>query len=160
MSGDGTSEGAHDLWLDLPAAHSAARMARQILRQFVRSEGLPEPEIDTIEFVAGELLCNAVDHGGGGSAMEEDELEDDVRMTLAFDLTTARWDLRVGDQGGAEPEELDQLLEPVDGFPDLENERGRGFFLIKTMVDELVVVKSRDGRGLEFRTSRAYAAGD
>ena len=68
-------------------------------------------------------------------------------------------DLSVGDQGGAEPEELDKLLEPIDGFPDLENERGRGFFLIKAMVDELVVVKSRDGRGLEFRTSRNYVTG-
>jgi anti-sigma regulatory factor (Ser/Thr protein kinase) len=72
----------HELKLDLPAAHSAERMARGVLRQFARREKVPAKEIETLEFVASELLSNAVDHGGGNCAMEESELTRRVRMTL------------------------------------------------------------------------------
>ena len=161
MNDDVWNDKPHELRLDLPAAHSAARMARQILRQFALREGVPEKEVQTLEFVAGELLGNAVDHGGGEAALEESHLESAARMTLLFASTTEHWELRVGDQGGAEPEEVSDLLAPnEDEFPDLENERGRGFFLIKAMVDELAVEKSSDGLGLEFKTVRRYVRGE
>jgi len=63
-------EKPHELRLDLPAAHSAERLARAVMRQFVQHEGMRADQVDELEFVASELLSNAVDHGGGGSAME------------------------------------------------------------------------------------------
>ncbi|TDJ66688.1 MAG: hypothetical protein E2O39_16060 [Planctomycetota bacterium] len=152
------TEGPQELRLDLPAVHSASRMARQMLRPFALRVGIPETEVDTLEFVAGELLDNAVDHGGGGSAMELSDLRSDVRMTLHVEIRERAWVVRVGDQGGANPDEMRDLISPPDGLPDLEDERGRGFFLLSQMVDRILVSKSEDGLGLEFEVSKRYDA--
>lgn len=159
MSSIRRDEGPHELRLNLPAAHSAGRMARQMLRQFALREGVPEGEVDTLEFVAGELLDNAVDHGGGNAAMEESDLEEDVRMTLFLGVGHQSWVLRVGDEGGGSPEDVRPLLEPLDGFPDLENERGRGFFLLGQMCDVIHVNETEDGRGLVIHAEKRYENG-
>ncbi|MEM8709326.1 MAG: carboxylating nicotinate-nucleotide diphosphorylase [Planctomycetota bacterium] len=156
--------------LDLPATHAHGRMARRIARQFAVSEGLPESEIETLEFVVGELLDNAVDHGGGGAARELRDLPKDVRMRLFVTVKTDEnsdaidgtlWSVRVEDQGGGEPSVVRSMIEPEDGIPDLEDERGRGFFLLAQMVDELAVSTSVDGLGLalEARKSHGREAG-
>ena len=149
-------ERPRELRLDLPAAHSAERMARSVLRQYAQREGVAEREIDTIEFVASELLSNAVDHGGGNHAMEESDLPGEVRMTLVFEVRAGGWEMRVGDQGGAKPEDVEHLLERSE-MPDLEDERGRGFFLLQQMIDELRVEASEDGKGLTFVAVRRHA---
>ena len=66
--------------------------------------------------------------------------------------------LEVTDKGGGDPEELRPFLEP-DGLPDLENERGRGFFLLAQSVESLTVEASPAGDGLTFRAERRYAGG-
>lgn len=144
MSGD-----PEELRLDLPAAHSASRMARQVVGKFALERGLCEDEVGTLELVTSELLSNAVDHGGGGAAMEEADIQGDVRMYLRLSVTSERWVLSVSDQGGGEPSEIEPFLDDT-GLPDLEDERGRGFFLLVQMVDELTVARSDDGKGLEF----------
>ena len=146
----------HELRLDLPAAHSAERMARSVLRHFAQTEGVGKEELDTIEFVASELLSNAVDHGGGQRAMEEADRPGDVRMGLVFAMTPSGWTLEVSDQGGGEPEDLEGLIGTNDA-PDLEDERGRGFFLLAGMLESLTVAKSADGLGLCFRAVRGNA---
>ena len=149
----------HELSLDLPATHAHGRMARRIARQFAESEGLPEGECDTLEFVTGELLDNAVDHGGGEAARELEDLpRADVRMTLFLSVEGGRWQVRIGDQGGGDPQAIRPLLDPPDGIPDLDDDRGRGFFLLAGMVDELAVDRSQDGLGLEFRAAKRFQA--
>jgi anti-sigma regulatory factor (Ser/Thr protein kinase) len=148
-------ERPHELRLDLPAAHSAERMARSVLRRFARGEGVADAEIQALEFVAGELLSNAVDHGGGESAMEESDRPGDVRMSLVLAITPAGWELEIGDQGGGDPRDVEGLL-ARDAAPDLEDERGRGFYLLAGMVDSLTVARSADGRGLVFRAVRRH----
>jgi anti-sigma regulatory factor (Ser/Thr protein kinase) len=147
----------HELRLDLPAAHSAQSVARSIVRMFAQSEGVSAAEIEHIEFIASELLANAIDHGGGERAMEEEDRPGDVRMTLYLHIRKGAWDLEVGDQGGGNLEEVQALITP-DGLPDLEDERGRGFFLLTGMLDSLTVAKSEDGRGLVFRAVREHGA--
>lgn len=145
-----------ELRLDVPAAHSSERPARETLRKFARQSGVPKSEIDTLEFVASELLSNAVDHGGGGHAMEERDLLERVRMTLVVTIDRGAWQMQVGDQGGGDPAEVQRLIHD-DEVPDLEDERGRGFFLLKQMVDSLQVSRSPDGLGLVFTAVRRYA---
>ena len=41
----------------------------------------------------------------------------------------------VDDQGGGDPEDLRGFVTPSDELPDLDDERGRGFFLMAQMVD-------------------------
>jgi anti-sigma regulatory factor (Ser/Thr protein kinase) len=151
-------EGSHEMRLDLPAAHSAGRMARQMLRQFAVKEALPEVEVETLEFVAGELLDNAVDHGGGEATMEASDLQGDIRMSLNLKIESNSWIVRVDDQGGGNAKEMQEVINPTDELPDLEDERGRGFFLITQMVDDLRVVDSADGKGLGFVATRNYGA--
>jgi anti-sigma regulatory factor (Ser/Thr protein kinase) len=146
----------HELRLDLPAAHSAERMARAMLRQFARHESVPQSEIETLEFVASEMLSNAVDHGGGRHAMEECDVPGGVRMKLFLVVRADGWTLSVEDQGGGDPDEVAARMSN-DAMPDLEDERGRGFFLLKQMLDGLHVGKSSDGRGLAFTAVRTYA---
>lgn len=148
----------HELRLDLPATHAHGRMARHLARQFAESEGLPEGECETLEFVTGELLDNAVDHGGGGAARELEDLPGDVRMSLWLSVEGTRWSVRIGDQGGGDPAAIRPLLDPPDGVPDLEDDRGRGLFLLAQMVDLLDVERSEDGLGLAFRATREYGA--
>jgi anti-sigma regulatory factor (Ser/Thr protein kinase) len=150
-------ERPHELRLDLPAAHSAERMARAVLRQFALRERVPAKEIETLEFVASEMLSNAVDHGGGRRAMEESDVKDGVRMTLFLVVSETFWTLSVSDQGGGDPDQMASHLSRAD-LPDIDEERGRGFFLLKQMVDTLRVEKSSDGLGLEFTAVRTFVS--
>jgi len=133
-------------------------MARRIAREFAESEGLAERECETLEFVTGELLDNAVDHGGGGAALELKDLVRDVRMSLHVTVEGPFWSVRIDDQGGGDPEHIRPLLDPPDGVPDLDDDRGRGLFLLAQLVDELEVVRSRDGLGLAFVAKRRCTA--
>jgi anti-sigma regulatory factor (Ser/Thr protein kinase) len=146
----------HELELDIPSVHSAERAARNALRDFARREGMVAREIETLEFVAGELLSNAVDHGGGEGALEESELSRSVRTSLALRISKEGWEMRVGDQGGGDPGDVEPWIGKHE-LPDLEDERGRGFYLLGQMLDSLRVEKSLDGRGLTFIAVRRYA---
>ena len=159
VSDDANGNGeAHDpaaeLSLDLPAAHSAARMARHLVRRFAIQRGLPEGELDQLTLVADELLTNAVDHGGGDAALDHHDDADPARIYMLLIVSPDAWEVRVADQGGGDPDVVRDLIAPPDGFPDLEDERGRGFFLLAQMVDALEVRRSPDGRGLELIARR------
>lgn len=144
-----------ELRLDLPAAHSAARMARQLVREFALRSGMETSEVDGLLLVADELLSNAVDHGGGGAALEESDLDARVTMQLVLVLREGGWVLDVADEGGGDPEEIDALLHPA-GPPDLEDERGRGFFLISGLCQSLSVRRREDGKGLVITAVRLH----
>jgi len=148
-------EKPHELRLDLPAAHSAERLARAVMRQFVQHEGVAADEVDALEFVASELLSNAVDHGGGQAAMEESDAPPNVRMQLHLRVQPDGWQMRVSDQGGGDPARVQALIEDPD-LPGPDDERGRGFFLLKSMLAELTVERSEDGQGLVFIAQKRY----
>ena len=149
---------AATLRLDLPAVHSAARMARHLIRPFARSGGVLGTELDNLLLVAAELLANAVDHGGGEAALEtvNGHHAEGARMQLALSVEAGGWRLEITDEGGGDPEAVRALVRPA-GLPDLEDERGRGFFLIAQMVDEIRVEPSTSGRGLSLFVVRAPA---
>lgn len=145
----------YEVSLDLPAVHRGVRLARNVVRHFTRLWGLADRDVESLVLVVSELLANSIDHGGGGKAMTEGELESDVRMRLSFEISGDTWTLRVSDQGGGDPEEVRRLIAP-EGVPDLEDERGRGFFLLAQMVDRLEVERSPDGRGLTLIATKAH----
>ena len=153
----GNGEATQELRLDLPAAHSAARMARHMVRQFARTNGLAEAELDHLVLVADELMTNAVDHGGGNGTLDEADLAEPVRMRLRLAVSADGWQLSLSDQGGGDPDALQALLHP-DALPDLDDERGRGFFLMSRMVDSMRVRRSSDGLGLELIASRRVSS--
>ena len=131
----------------LPAAHSAVRMARGVARDFAKKAGVRGESLETLTLVVSELLANAVDHGGGNAALEEADLTQPVTMHLLLEASAAGWSAHVSDQGGGDPDEVRTRLSSSE-LPDLEDERGRGFFLMVAMVDEVSVDRSADGKGL------------
>ena len=145
----------HELRLDLPAAHSAERLARAVMRKFLQHEGVPETEYDTLDFVSSELLSNAVDHGGGNSAMEEKDAPPNVRVQFQLRVEQGGWEMRVSDQGGGDPARVQALIADPD-LPGPEDERGRGFFLLNSMLAALIVERSEDGKGLVFIAQKRY----
>ncbi len=131
----------------LPAAHSAVRMARQVSRKFAREAGVRGESLETLTLVVSELLANAVDHGGGNAVLEAKDLTSPITMHLVLEISPTGWKAAVSDQGGGDPVEIRSRLTPGE-LPDLDDERGRGFFLIGAMVEELTVDRSADGKGL------------
>jgi anti-sigma regulatory factor (Ser/Thr protein kinase) len=144
----------HELSLDLPAAHRGVRVARHVVRHFARLEGVRDGEIEQLVLIVSELLANAIDHGGG--AMTERELQGDPRMKLSLVVGESEWRLSVTDEGGGDPARVRHALRAAQ-LPGLEDERGRGLYLMRQMVDSMEVDRSADGRGLTFRISRRHA---
>jgi anti-sigma regulatory factor (Ser/Thr protein kinase) len=174
LSGAGEADQARELRLELPAAHSAVREARQAVRRFASSGGIRGRELETVVLVASELLSNAVDHGGGCSAMEAPEVSvapgapetaegtspaGCARMSIRLRLREGGWEMRVSDQGGGDPGVLEALLRGSGEAPDLADERGRGLFLLTSLVDEVRVQRSADGLGLSLIAVREHARG-
>ena len=140
----------HELALDLPAVHRGVRVARHVVRHFARLEGVGDREIEQLVLIVSELLANAIDHCGNGKpAMTEHDLDGDPRMKLSLVVGDVEWRLSVSDEGGGDPTRVRNALRSAQ-LPDLEDERGRGFFLMSAMVDELKVDRSSDGKGLTF----------
>jgi anti-sigma regulatory factor (Ser/Thr protein kinase) len=146
----------HELALDLPAAHRGVRVARNLVRHFARMEGVQGNEVEQLVLIVSELLANAVDHGQASPAMTERELEADARMRLVLSVGSHEWRLSVTDEGGGDAARLRQAIQSAR-LPDLEDERGRGFYLMRQMVDAMEVDTSADGRGLTFRVVRRHA---
>ena len=145
----------HELTLDLPAAHRGVRVARNVVRHFARMEGVRDSEIEHLVLVVSELLANAIDHGGGEAAMTERELNGDPRMKLLLVIHQHDWMLAVSDEGGGDPTRVRAALQEAQ-LPDLDDDRGRGLYLLRQMVDTMEVDPSADGRGLTFRMTRRH----
>ena len=58
-------------------------------------------------------------------------------------------------EGTISTAEVERLLHPRE-LPDLEDERGRGFYLMGQMVDRIEVGRSEDGHGLRITATRDY----
>jgi len=138
-----------------PASHDQGILCRRLLEGHAREVGIPGGEDLVLQLVTSELLTNAIDHGGGEGARNFKDLTTDVRIRTRFTVTAAGWMLEVTDRGGGDPDELRPYLNP-EGLPDLEDERGRGFFLLAQSVDALTVEVSPDGDGLTFCAERRY----
>lgn len=148
-------EHRYELALDLPAAHRGVRVARHVVRHFARLEGVKDQEIEHLVLIVSELLANAIDHGGG-AALEEGELVGDPRMRIQLVVGAREWRLAVSDEGGGDPERVRRAIQSAK-LPDLEDERGRGLYLMRQMVDSMEVDPSEDRRGLTFRVQRRHA---
>jgi anti-sigma regulatory factor (Ser/Thr protein kinase) len=138
--------------LDLPAVHRAVRTGRRVVQTFARTEGFEDADIDCLILVVSELLANAVDHGGGGGAMDISDLEVDARMGLRLQFLEHGWILEVEDAGAGDEAEARKLI-GSEANGDLDAERGRGLFLVREMVDLLDV--HAGNRGLVFVATKS-----
>jgi len=110
---------------DIPAA-------RHTVAQWARSCGLDEDRVEVLELAASELATNSIRHGGGAG-------------TVAMWLDDSAAVVEFNDAG--------VLTDPMSGrrTPTLEQEGGRGLFLVNQLCD-LVQLRSSD-RGTTVRVT-------
>jgi anti-sigma regulatory factor (Ser/Thr protein kinase) len=155
------AEDGDHLRLEFVAAHAVGRRARTELREFGSQRGMTDGALETLEFVAGELIDNAIDHGGGEGAQEVSEAQKGAQVDTHLHVAPDRWVLTVADSGGELDLDLRNLMgESEGGAFDPLGERGRGLYLLTTMVDDLNVCAREGGRGVIFRVEKAHGTED
>ncbi len=121
------------------------RLARQHVRQQAGLLGAAESLCDAAALVIDELANNAVEHGAGyrqaGAMLSVDVAWSAGRLSVEF------IDPEMPEQ--AVRELAAALQAAADGMPSLENERGRGLFLISIYMEE-VRVEVAPGGGLRL----------
>lgn len=132
--------------LSFPVESDTLRRARNEARAAAAGLGATERVCDTVALVVDELVNNAVEHGTGyrrGTAPLQVRLEP-VPRGVALEFL----DPEMPD--GAVAELAEALGKAGDGTPALDNERGRGLFLMSVYVDSLRVGRAGTG-GLSLR---------
>lgn len=112
---------------------SVLRQLRADVRDAVAGLGAPSPVGDTVALVVDELVNNAIEHGAvyrrrgldlavqitlAGGRISVEFFDQEMPNTIVRELATA-------------------LTEAANGMPSLENERGRGLFLLSVYLDDL-----------------------
>ena len=104
--------------------------------------GLDEDAIHWVGVAVRESVANAIKHGNKGDASKKVFVEFESSVGLVPELS-----IRVRDQGaGFDPENVADPLAPEN----LLKGSGRGIFLIRSFMDEVVLQRAREG-GMEMR---------
>ena len=129
--------------LDVPSTLAMCDVAQSVSEQVGRAAGLDDESIHWVGVAVRESVINAIKHGNGGDErkrvhVEFTPLENEDPPGLA---------IRVRDEGsGFDPATLPDCVAPEN----LLKCSGRGIFLIRSFMDELVLERSPEG-GMELR---------
>lgn len=106
---------------------------RRTVAQFARTVGLPEETVEVLELAASELATNSVRHGGGTG-------------TVAMWVQPAAAVVEFSDSG--------LVADPLAGrlMPTLEQEDGRGVFLVNQLCDLVQMRSSEQGTTVRITT--------
>ena len=106
---------------------------RRTVAQFARTVGLPQEKVEVLELAASELATNSVRHGGGTGT---------VAMWVAPDAAVVEF----SDSG--------RVGDPLTGrlMPSLEQEGGRGVFLVNQLCDLVQLRSSERGTTVRITT--------
>jgi anti-sigma regulatory factor (Ser/Thr protein kinase) len=122
-----------DEWL--AAEPDALRSLRRRVRTTLRTQGLGPNDIDTVLLVVDELVTNAIEHG---TAYRQRAKPLHARLQTDGDDLVLEFEDR-----DMPPPQIALLAKALaDGdieLPDLEDERGRGLFLVLTSMQSIVV---------------------
>lgn len=121
---------------------SEARIATRILRAFLAEQGLDESEQFNCELCLAEACNNAVQYAG----------ENGARFTIVAEAVClpSSVELRVTDHTPG----FD--IKPCPQSVSLEQENGRGLFIIQSMMDEVSYFRGSNGNMLIMRKARTH----
>ena len=124
---------------DFPQTHSGMSDALTFVESEVRRLGAVEDQVvDRVVLVAGEVLANAVEHGGS-----------DSHQLVRVDVTGSAASVELAIWEGPDavsPHRFEEAHLPRDVLAT----EGRGLFLIRSLSD---AIESEDTRGLRFTFS-------
>lgn len=121
------------------------RALRRRVRGALTRRGIGESDIDMVVLVLDELVSNAIEHGNDYRGSEPKPLSARLEVERA-DLVLVFEDCDMPD------DEVESLATALDGgpaLPDLDDERGRGLFLVVTGMQAIAVAR-RDEIGMRL----------
>lgn len=123
---------------------SRVRFLRADIRGRLEELGLGEQDVDRLVLVVDEIVSNSIEHGRA-YRRPADLLE--LRLTVAVDHVAVEFH-----DPAVPPETVAEIVRMIErcraGAPPLDNERGRGLFLIDDGLDALQAVPAAGGPGL------------
>ena len=128
--------------LEFTSAFEMLDTLQAVSDHICKEVGLDEDAIHWVGVAVRESVANAIKHGNKGDISK--------KVFVDFESTAGAMpelSIRVRDQGdGFEPEEVADPLAPEN----LLKGSGRGIFLIRSFMDEVVLQRAREG-GMEMR---------
>ena len=129
--------------LDFPSTLEMLDVAQSVSEQVGRAAGLDDESLHWVGVAVRESVINAIRHGNAGDERKRVYVE----FTLLGDDDPPGLAIRVRDEGpGFDPATLPDCVAPEN----LLKCSGRGIFLIRSFMDELVVQRAPEG-GMELR---------
>jgi len=137
--------------LEFTSAYEMLDILQSVSDHVCKEVGLDEDSIHWVSVAVRESVANAIKHGNKNDAGKKVFVEFDGTFHTAHELS-----IRVRDQGeGFDPEEVADPLAPEN----LLKGSGRGIFLIRSFMDEMVLQRAPEG-GMEMRmVKRVQPAG-
>ncbi len=123
--------------LSVQGTHEAVPNARRALSRWLEGAGAGGKTLDEVGLVLTEICNNAIDHGSCGA---------DRPMQVAAEISGGSLLLAVLEGNGVAAEPLRKAFEGAQHPPDVQDERGRGLFLVRAYVDDLRVDTTASGR--------------
>lgn len=122
-----------DRTISVPNEPSQAHELRSFVADFLNASGLPEHIGDEVLMAVGEVVANACRHGRPRSRKGE--------VGLRCEVANSHVSITVTDDGPGF--DVDSVL--GQGMPDLLSQGGRGFFLMRQLMDQVHVDSSARG---------------
>ena len=137
--------------LEFTSAYEMLDILQSVSDHVCKEVGLDEDSIHWVSVAVRESVANAIKHGNKNDADKKVFVEFDGTFNAARELS-----IRVRDQGeGFDPEDVADPLAPEN----LLKGSGRGIFLIRSFMDEMVLQRAPEG-GMEMRmVKRVQPAG-
>lgn len=130
---------ARDQQISVPNEPANASEMRAFVCAFLEDSQLPTDVIDEILMAVGEVVANACRHGRDPSGRGHVELRCEHRDRFVS--------IRVADDGPGF--NVTEVLRP--GIPDVLSQGGRGFFLMRQLMDSVDVVSDPSGTVVTLR---------
>ena len=128
--------------LDFTSAYEMLDTLQAVSDHICKEVGLDEDAIHWVGVAVRESVANAIKHGNKGDPGKKVFVEFESSAGAVPELS-----IRVRDQGaGFDPEDVADPLAPEN----LLKGSGRGIFLIRSFMDEVVLQRAREG-GMEMR---------
>lgn len=120
--------------LEIPSTQNHLALADKFLEEHLRERGLDDDQIADLAISATELINNAIVHGN--------KLDPDKTVKIILEFQNDHLTISISDQGaGFEPAEIPSPIADEN----LLKEAGRGIFIVRSLVDDLQIVKNPEG---------------
>jgi len=120
--------------LVIPSTADQIQVVEEKAERLARQAGFAEDECDNIAIAITEMVANAIFHGNKANAAKN--------VYVRFTLTISDFIISIRDEGeGFDPAGVADPLKPEN----LLKDRGRGIFIVRTLMDDLIITRASPG---------------